>query len=48
MWSSAEIDCRNQLGGSLLAVETEAEWEFLKVALESFGFGMYMLETNFL
>lgn len=41
MWSAANIDCLIQLGGNghLVAIETEAEWDFLTVALENYGFG---------
>ncbi|KAJ6617132.1 Lithostathine-2, partial [Pseudolycoriella hygida] len=37
----ASNDCQNQLGGAghLVAIETSAEWDFLTVALESYGFG---------
>ncbi|KAJ6636542.1 C-type lectin domain family 4 member A [Pseudolycoriella hygida] len=41
IWSSADTDCKNQLGGlgHLVAIETEAEWDFLTIALENYGFG---------
>lgn len=43
MWSSAETDCRNILApnGGLVAIESAAEWDFLRVALETYGFGTH-------
>lgn len=41
IWSSADADCRRQLGpnATLLAVESAEEWGFLRVMLENYGFG---------
>jgi len=41
IWASADADCRLQLGpnATLVAVESEQEWEFLRVVLENYGFG---------
>ncbi|KAJ6634302.1 Lithostathine [Pseudolycoriella hygida] len=40
-WTTADEDCKNILGpnGALLSIDSIAEWEFLRVALESYGFG---------
>ncbi|KAJ6636541.1 Vitrin, partial [Pseudolycoriella hygida] len=41
IWSSADADCRFQLGpnATLVAIESLDEWEFLRVMLENYGFG---------
>lgn len=50
-WNSAAADCTNQLGDSatLLAIESEEEWEFLKEILENYGFGkrIHLLGNSF-
>jgi len=40
-WAAAQTDCRNQLGpnGTLVAIESEEEWEFLVDTLIDYGFG---------
>jgi len=40
-WTSANADCRLHLGpnGTLLAVESEEEWQFLGVIMERYGLG---------
>lgn len=39
MWSIAEGDCKFFFGANatLVAIESEEEWEFLKIKLESYG-----------
>jgi hypothetical protein len=41
IWASADTDCRLQLGpnATLVAIESEEEWQFLQVILENYGFG---------
>jgi len=40
-WSVAEEDCANMFGtnAALLAIDTIAEWEFLRIVLEQYGSG---------
>ncbi|KAJ6633481.1 Macrophage mannose receptor 1 [Pseudolycoriella hygida] len=40
-WSRADEDCRFQLGPNttLVAIESEEEWKFLRVLLDNYGFG---------